>query len=107
VNFVWATINNAGLWNIFIEELLLLMSLTFAILGILTAYFGSGKSRIAGASLLVVGIIIPLVLYFVEWMHNPGYFMNNLFLPGLIYIGAALIGVIIGFLVFLGIIMKT
>ncbi|NPA74615.1 MAG: hypothetical protein GXO25_00865 [Euryarchaeota archaeon] len=83
------------------------MSLTFLILGILTAYFGSGKSRGAGVALLIVGIIIPIILYFVEWRHAPGYFMNNLFLPGLIYIGAGLIGVIIGFLVFLGIIMKT
>ena len=107
MDFVWTAINNIGVWIIFVEVFLLLMSLTFFILGILTAYFGSGKSRGAGIGLLVVGIIIPIILYFIDWIHRTGRFTNDLFMPGLIYIGAALIGVVIGFLVFLGIIMKT
>ncbi len=105
--FVWDAMNAAGVWTIFIEVLLLMLSLTFIVLGILTAYFGSGKSRIAGVSLLVVGIIIPIIMYFLWWMHNVGHFTNELLLPGLIYVGGALVGVVIGFVVFLGIIMKT
>ena len=105
--FIWTAISNAGVWTIFLEVFLLVLSLTFIVLGALTAYFGSGKSRIAGVSLLVIGIVIPVVLYFLYWAKEIGYFTNDLLLPGLIYIGAALVGLVVGFLVFLGIIMKT
>ncbi|EDY34758.1 hypothetical protein ABOONEI_2588 [Aciduliprofundum boonei T469] len=94
-------------WLLFLQIILSLLALTFIILGALTAYFGSGKSRAAGISLLVVGIIIPIIMYFVWWMNSPGYFTNKILMPSLLYIGGGLIGVIIGFLVFLGIIMKT
>ncbi len=105
--FVWTTMNSSGVWTIFFETLLLVLSLTFLVLGALTAYFGSGKSRAAGISLLVIGLIIPLILYFVWWIKEPGHFTNDLLLPGLIYIGGALVGIVVGFLAFLGIIMKT
>jgi len=94
-------------WLLFAEVILSLLSLTFIILGLLTAYFGSGKSRIAGISLFVIGIVIPIFLYIFDWIHKPGYFMDYILMPSLLYIGGALIGVIIGFLAFLGIIMKT
>ena len=97
----------AHAWTIFGEVILSLLSLTFIVLGALTAYFGSGKSRVAGVVLLVVGIIIPLILYFVYWIHETGHFTNEILLPGLLYIGGGLIGVAIGFLIFLGLIMKT
>ena len=105
--FVWSAVNGSGVWIVFTEILLLLLSLTFIVLGALTAYFGSGKSRGAGITLFVVGIIIPIILYFAIWMHEVGHFTNDLLLPGLIYIGGGIVGVVIGFLVFLGIIMKT
>ncbi|AGB04441.1 hypothetical protein AciM339_0554 [Aciduliprofundum sp. MAR08-339] len=94
-------------WTLFLEIILSLVALTFLILGALTAYFGSGKSRAAGITLFIVGIIIPIIMYFVKWRCQAGYFTNNILVPGLLYIGGALIGIIIGFLVFLGIIMKT
>ncbi len=105
--FVWSTLSNMGVWTIFGEIILLLLSLTFIVLGALTAYFGSGKSRVAGITLLVIGIIVPILLYIFLWMSRAGHFTNDLLLPGLIYIGGGIIGVVIGFLVFLGIIMKT
>ncbi len=107
MDFIWTAMNTAGVWTIFLEILLLMLSLTFFVLGILTAYFGSGKSRAAGITLLIVGIIIPLIMYFIWWINEVGHFTNDLLLPGLIYIGGALVGVAIGFVVFLGIIMKT
>ena len=94
-------------WLLFLEVILVLLALTFIILGALTAYFGSGKSRAAGITLLVVGIIIPLILYFVSWHKGGIDFTHDLLLPGLLYIGGGIIGVVIGFLVFLGVIMKT
>ncbi len=107
MDFVWNTLSSAGVWVIFGEIILLLLSLTFIVLGALTAYFGSGKSRGAGVTLLVIGIIVPILLYIFLWMKEVGHFTNDLLLPGLIYIGGGIIGVVIGFLVFLGIIMKT
>ncbi len=94
-------------WLLFAEVILSLLSLTFIILGVLTAYFGSGKSRIAGIVLFVIGIVIPALLYFLDWINKPGYFTDTILMPSLLYIGGALIGVVIGFLAFLGIIMKT
>ncbi len=94
-------------WVLFSEIIIFLMSITFILLGVLTAYFGSGKSRAAGIGLLLAGIIIPTLLYFLKWASEPGYFMDKIIWPGLLYIGGGLIGVIIGFVVFLGIIMKT
>jgi len=93
-------------WLLFLEIILSLLALTFIILGALTAYFGSGKSRAAGITLFIVGIIIPIIMYFVWWTKK-GYFTDKILMPSLLYIGGGLIGVVIGFLVFLGIIMKT
>ena len=107
MDFVWGTIGAQGVWMIFFEIILLMLSLVFIILGALTAYFGSGKSRAAGISLLIIGFIIPAIMYFVWWVNRVGHFTNDLLLPGLVYVGGAIIGVVIGFLVFLGIIMKT
>ncbi len=97
----------ADAWAVFGEVVLSLISLSFIVLGALTAYFGSGKSRVAGVTLLIVGIIIPLILYFVYWIHETGHFTNEILLPGLLYIGGGLLGVVIAFLIFLGLIMKT
>ncbi len=105
--FIWTAISDAGVWTIFLETFLLVMSVVFILLGALTAYFGSGKSRIAGISLAIVGVVIPLIMYFLYWAKEVGHFTNDLLLPGLIYVGGALVGLIVGFLVFLGIIMKT
>ena len=94
-------------WLLFLEIILSLLALTFIILGALTAYFGSGKSRAAGITLFIVGIIIPIIMYFAWWRDPHYHFVDKILMPSLLYIGGGLIGVIIGFLVFLGIIMKT
>ena len=38
-----------------------LMAVALFVLGVLTAYFGSGKSRTVGAILLVLGIIVAVL----------------------------------------------
>jgi len=91
-------------WLLFLYIILALLALSFIVLGALTAYFGSGKSRAAGVILLIVGILVPVICYFLSWK---GHFIDEILLPGLLYIGGGLIGVVIGFLVFLAIIMKT
>ncbi len=98
--FVWD-------WMIFLGVFISLLGLTLIILGLLTAYFGSGKTRAAGLVLALVGFLIPFLMYLFVWSKKVGYFTNVIFLPSLMYIGAGIIGVAIGFAIFLGIIMKT
>ncbi len=93
--------------TLFGEVILILFALVLLILGAFTAYFGNGKSRIAGVSLLIVGIVIGLLYILYRHMENPGYFSTYILLPGLVYIGGAIIGAVIAFLIFLLVIMKT
>jgi hypothetical protein len=51
---------NIGLWE-FITIFVLVFSLFLLIVGIFTAYFGTGKSRAIGGGLLVGGLILGLI----------------------------------------------
>ena len=96
-------------WNVFFAILLALLAISLVILGILTAYFGSGKSRAVGSILLVVGLIVGLVTIFTA--HDVFKLTNGILqevvIPTFFYVIAAVIGVVIGLLIFLGAIMKT
>ncbi|MEL9999528.1 MAG: hypothetical protein QXG55_04305 [Thermoplasmata archaeon] len=94
-------------WELFGEIILVIFALVLFILGVFTAYFGSGKSRMAGILLLVVGLIVGLIYIIYRHIYNPGYFINIILIPGLAYIGGAIIGAVIAFLLFLLVIMKT
>jgi len=93
--------------TLFGEIILVIFALVLLILGAFTAYFGSGKSRIAGVSLFIVGLVIGLIYVLYRHMENSGYFTNIILIPGLVYIGGAIIGAVIAFLIFLLVIMKT
>ncbi len=92
---------------LFGEIILVIFALVLLILGAFTAYFGSGKSRIAGVSLLIVGLVIGIIYVLYRHMENSGYFTNIILIPGLVYIGGGIIGAVIAFLIFLLVIMKT
>ena len=96
-------------WNVFFAILFALLAISLVILGILTAYFGSGKSRAVGSILLVVGLIVGLVTIFTA--HDVFKLTNGILqevvIPTFFYVIAAVIGVVIGLLIFLGAIMKT
>ncbi len=94
-------------WELFGEVILVIFALVLFILGVFTAYFGSGKSRIAGISLLLAGLIIGIIYLVYRHMSEPGYFINIILIPGLAYIGGAIIGALVAFLLFLLVIMKT
>lgn len=94
-------------WQLFGEIILIVFALVLLVLGVFTAYFGSGKSRIAGISLLLAGLVVGLIYIIYRHMNNPGYFTNVILIPGLAYIGGAIIGAIVAFLLFLLVIMKT
>ncbi|WP_337860886.1 hypothetical protein [Ferroplasma sp.] len=94
-------------WDVFFLVLLALLALSLIIFGVLTAYFGSNKSRIVGSVLLIVGLLLGI---FVILGSNDIFkvsFITAVLEPAVFYIIAAVIGVIIGLLVFLAAIMKT
>ncbi|MGC8663935.1 MAG: hypothetical protein ACP5SF_05565 [Thermoplasmata archaeon] len=93
--------------SLFGQVILVIFALILLIFGIFTAYFGSGKSRIAGISLLLIGLIIGIIYVWLSHASDPGYFVNVILVPGLAYIGGAIIGAVIGFLIFILVIMKT
>ncbi len=102
VDFSWQ-------WNVFFAVVLALLAISLVILGILTAYFGSGKSRMVGGILLVVGLVIGLLTIFTSRIlfHLSNGVLQGVVVPTFFYVIASVIGVAIGLLVFLGAIMKT
>lgn len=45
----------------FLTVLILVFALFMLLAGVFTAYFGSGKSRMIGVALLVVGLVVGLI----------------------------------------------
>ena len=92
---------------VFLGVMLLMFGLVMLILGGVTAYFGSGKSRKMGVLLAVIGIVVALVWSLFRWKSNPGEITGQVIIPGLFYIGAALIGAAIALGAFIAAIMKV
>jgi hypothetical protein len=99
--------------EIFLAVFLLIFALGMFIAGIFTVYFGSGKSRGIGAGLLAGGIIIGLILVlmfysstFWGW-ENGIKLWDNIIYPGLIFLGAAILGALAAVGLFLLAIMKS
>ena len=92
----------------FLTVLLLTFGLFMILAGAFTAYFGSGKSRMIGVVLLVVGLVVA-----VFWIYLGGFSdMIVVDLGGVIWtaflnIIAAVIGALIAIGVFLLAIMKS
>ena len=95
-------------WTVFGFVILALLALSLFVLGILTAYFGSGKSRAVGVVLLVLGIVVGAIVVLVTHYAMPSVnLLNNVILGTIFYVVAAVIGAVLGLLIFLGAIMKT
>ncbi|HUT28075.1 MAG TPA: hypothetical protein VMW85_08530 [Methanomassiliicoccales archaeon] len=92
----------------FLTVLLLTFSLFMLLAGVFTAYFGSGKSRMIGVVLLVVGLIVGLV-----WGYLAGFTdqiivnLSDVIWGAFVNILAALIGALVAVGVFLLAIMKS
>jgi hypothetical protein len=82
--------------------------LSFAILlliaGIFTLYFGSGKSKVAGAGMSLVGVIVGIGMGY--YFHIASHELLSLILLSLQIVVAIVIGLLIAFGIFLAIIMK-
>ncbi len=92
---------------VFLGVMLLIFGLAMIILGGLTAYFGSGKSRKMGVLLAVIGLVVGLGWALFRWNTNPGEITGQVIIPGLFYIGAAIIGALIALGAFIAAIMKV
>lgn len=88
--------------------LLLTFGLFMILAGAFTAYFGSGKSRMIGAILLIIGIVVGII-----WTYMAGFTdiidvtMADVVWDAFINILAAVIGALIAIGAFLLAIMKS
>lgn len=93
----------------FMTVIILVFALFMLLAGIFTAYFGSGKSRMIGAALLVIGLIVG-VLWVVMGLDSVDMIDVNLskvMWDAFLYILAGVIGALAAIGVFLLAIMKS
>ncbi len=98
------------MWT-FILIFLMIFGLGLLIAGIFTVYFGSGKSRGIGAGLLVGGIVIALLVFLMAYK-DLVYpvdieLWEDIVFPGLVFLSAAIVGLLAAIGMFLLAIMKS
>jgi len=93
----------------FLTVVVLVFALFMLLAGIFTAYFGSGKSRMIGVVLLVVGLIVGILWAFLGMGDDSVIDVNlsDVIFNAFMYILAAVIGALIAIGVFLLAIMKS
>ena len=93
----------------FLTVVILVFALFMLLAGIFTAYFGSGKSRMIGAALLAIGLIVG-VLWVVMGLDSVEIIdvnMSKVIWDAFLYILAGVIGALAAIGVFLLAIMKS
>ena len=93
----------------FLTVLILVFALFMLLAGIFTAYFGSGKSRMIGVVLLVIGLAVG-ILWAVMAMDSVDMIkvdLSSVIWNAFVYIIAAVIGALAAIGVFLLAIMKS
>lgn len=92
----------------FLTVLLLTFGLFMLLAGAFTAYFGSGKSRMIGVVLLVVGLVVAVLwIYLSGFSDMVGVNLSVVIWDAFLNIIAAVIGALIAIGVFLLAIMKS
>jgi len=103
----------AGLLQFFLSMLLLVFAVASVIAGIFTAYFGSGKSRIVGVVLILIGLIVGVLFLWgaglLGFMGSPPALMNfyGTVQAGVVSVIGAIVGALIALGIFLLAIMKA
>ncbi|MEE8565490.1 MAG: hypothetical protein V3S79_03785, partial [Candidatus Thermoplasmatota archaeon] len=94
--------------------LMLVFAISSIIAGIFTAYFGSGKSRVVGGILIIIGLIIGVIFLWSagllsSFMGTPTGFLNIIgtITNGIVAVIGAIIGALIALGIFLLAIMKA
>jgi len=93
----------------FLTVLILVFALFMLLAGIFTAYFGSGKSRMIGVALLVVGLLVGII-WVLLGMDSVGVInvdLSSVVWNAFLYIIAGIIGALIAIGAFLLAIMKS
>jgi hypothetical protein len=93
----------------FLTVLILVFALFMLLAGIFTAYFGSGKSRMIGVALLVIGLVVGIV-WVIMGMDSVNMIkvdLSSVVWNAFVYIIAAVIGALVAIGVFLLAIMKS
>ncbi|MCK5547484.1 MAG: hypothetical protein KAI64_00610 [Thermoplasmata archaeon] len=96
---------------VFIIVFLLSLGLFLVIAGAFTAYFGSGKSRKIGGGLLVLGIIIGFLVFYLDYagymLTAPNGLIESVIIPSIVIILSFVVGAVVAIGLFLLAIMKS
>ena len=108
VGSILAASLSVGGWQ-FITVLLLIFGLFLILAGAFTAYFGSGRSRIVGVALVVVGLVVGILFAFLYSYYgtSPTGQLGSLLWQSFLVIIAAVIGALAAIGIFLVAIMKS
>ncbi|HEX7392372.1 MAG TPA: hypothetical protein VF374_05400 [Thermoplasmata archaeon] len=93
----------------FLTVLILVFALFMLLAGIFTAYFGSGKSRMIGVALLVIGLVVG-ILWVVMALDSVAVIdvdLSGVVWDAFLYILSGLLGALAAIGVFLVAIMKS
>ena len=94
-----------------LSMLMLVFSIASIIAGIFTSYFGSGKSRLVGTTLIIIGLIVGFLFLWFSWIipfiGNPPIEFRGCITNGIAAVVGAAIGGVIAFGLFLAAIMRT
>jgi hypothetical protein len=93
----------------FLTVLILVFALFMLLAGIFTAYFGSGKSRMIGVALLVIGLVVGIlwVVLGMDSVHVIDVNLSSVVWNAFMYIIAGVLGALAAIGVFLVAIMKS
>lgn len=97
-------------WMDFLTVILLAFAIVMVLAGIFTAYFGNGKSRIAGVLMLVVGLLVGGIWIFLCSGDNPiikDVNIWNVFWNALVQLIGILIGALVAVAIFLVAVLKS
>ena len=98
-------------WMSFLTILVFAFALVVLVAGVFTAYFGSGKSRVIGVVLLIVGLVVGIVwAYLVGWSSIEPFCSVpawDVEYDAVVSIVAALIGALVAVGIFLVAVMKS
>ena len=93
----------------FLTVLILVFALFMLLAGIFTAYFGSGKSRMIGVALLVIGLVVGLLWIIMGFddVEIVDVNLSQVIWNAFLYILAGVLGALAAIGVFLVAIMKS
>jgi hypothetical protein len=93
----------------FLTVLILVFALFMLLAGIFTAYFGSGKSRMIGVALLVIGLVVGLlwVVMSLDSVDTIKVNLSKVIWDAFLFILAGVLGALAAIGVFLVAIMKS